>query len=261
VLRAHREGILTACSIVANGDHFEDAARALRESPDLDVGVHLAFVGERPLSPPGEVRSLLGRDEGLLRDHRAFLQRHYAGGVVLGELEREARRQVERVREAGLAVRHLNAHQHLHVVPAVFEIVLRLAQEHRVPYVRVPRDAAPRGLRFGRWLAVRALARFADRAAARLHDTAIRANDRTIGILDAGRITTARLLALLDQVQGVTELVSHPGAGDAAIARRYAWRYRWDAEREALCDGAVRKKIAAEGITLGGVRRLLEIAS
>ncbi len=221
--------------------------------------MHLTFVGERPLSPTAEVRSLLGRDGALLPDHRSFLQRWYRGGIALGELEREARRQIERLRDAGLAIRHVNAHQHLHVVPGVFDLVVRLAEEHSIPYVRLPRDAHPRAIRLGRWLAVRALSRFADGAAARLRRTSLLANGRAIGIMEAGRITTARLVALLDHVAGVTELVSHPGEGDEAIARRYNWRYRWDAEREALCDPRVRDKIAAEGITLGGVRGLLEL--
>lgn len=226
--------------------------------PELDVGVHLTFVGERPLSPAAEVRTLLGNDGALLPDHRAFLRRHYAGGIAPAELEREARRQIERVREAGLTARHINAHQHLHVVPAVFDVVVRLAEEHGIGYVRLPRDAHPRATRFARWLAVRALSRFGERAAARLRG--LRANDRTIGVMDAGRLTSALLLALLDHVRGLTELVGHPGVDDAAIGRRYGWRYRWDAEREALCDPRVRAKITAEGITLGRVRDLFEPA-
>lgn len=231
--------------------------KALSALPELDVGVHLTFVGERPLSPASEVGTLLGGDGALLPDHRSFLRRYYAGGLDLDQLEREARRQIERVREAGLAVRHLNAHQHLHVVPAVFDVVLRLAQEHGVSYLRLPRDAHPRATRFGRWLAVRALARFAERAAPRLASSGVRANDRTIGVMDAGRLTSALLVALLDRVRGVTELVSHPGVDDAAIGRRYGWRYRWDAEREALCDPRVRERLTAEGITLARVRDVL----
>ncbi len=223
--------------------------------------MHLAFVGERPLSPAAEARSLLGRDgASFLPDHRAFLQRYFRGGIALGELEREARRQLERVLDAGLVVRHLNSHQHLHALPPLFEIVVRLAEENRVPYVRLPHDAHPRTTRFGRWLAVRGLARLAERDRRRLSGTSLRANDRTLGILDAGRITAPLLLSLLDQVRGITELVSHPGVDDAAIGRRYGWRYRWDAEREALCDPRVPQKIAAGGITLGGVRHLPQSA-
>jgi predicted glycoside hydrolase/deacetylase ChbG (UPF0249 family) len=259
VLRAHEEGILTACSVVACGMDFDAAAQALRGTPSLDVGAHLTFVGERPLSPPAEVRSLVDEDGAFLPSYRDFLRRYVAGGIDRGEIARETRRQLQRVAEAGLQIRHVNSHQHLHVLPGIFSVVLRIAAELRVPYIRLPRDAHPRAARFGRWLAVRALALLSDRARAALERSGIRSDDRTIGVMDAGRITAGQLLILLEHVEGVTELVAHPGEGDAIIARRYGWRYQWDEEREALCDPRARSKIAAAGITLGGIRDLVKI--
>ena len=43
-IRAHRDGIVTACSLVANGVAFYDAVERLREVPSLEVGVHLTLV-------------------------------------------------------------------------------------------------------------------------------------------------------------------------------------------------------------------------
>jgi predicted glycoside hydrolase/deacetylase ChbG (UPF0249 family) len=222
------------------------------------VGAHLTFVGERPLSPPDEVRSLIGEQGAFLPSYRAFVQRYYAGRIDRADIARETRRQLLRIADAGLAIRHVNSHQHLHVLPALFDVVTAIAAEMGVTYVRLPRDAYPRATRFGRWLAIRALSRYAEQARERLAALPLRANDRTLGVMDAGRLTAPLLLALLDRVDGITELVAHPGEGDREIARRYPWGYGWDAERAALCDAGVRKRIAAEGITLGGVRDLPE---
>ena len=49
-IRAHRDGIVTACSIVANGGAFDDAVARLQETPSLEVGVHLTLVEERSLT-------------------------------------------------------------------------------------------------------------------------------------------------------------------------------------------------------------------
>jgi len=49
-IEAHRNGIVTACSLVANGLEFDDAVARLREVPSLEVGVHLALVEERALT-------------------------------------------------------------------------------------------------------------------------------------------------------------------------------------------------------------------
>lgn len=241
--------------MVANGEDFEDAARSLRAEPSLDVGLHLTFVAERPLSSPVEVPTLVGRDGRFLPDHGRFLRRWFQGRISLREVELEARRQLARVRDVGLTITHLDSHQHLHALPPIFDVVAALAAEHGIPYVRLPRDAHGVPTRLDRWLGVRGLARMSDRDRGRV-PAGVRVNDRTIGVMDAGRLGLRRLLALLERVEGVTELVAHPGEGDTAIASRYRWGYRWDAEREALCDPRVRERMAALGITLGGVRDL-----
>src|SRR3954469_12424652 len=85
-IRAHREGIVTACSLVANGVAFYDAVERLREVPSLEVGVHLTLVEERSLTgmpvPSSYVGFLLGQKD-------------------VGAIERELRAQIERVLAAG----------------------------------------------------------------------------------------------------------------------------------------------------------------
>src|SRR5947207_9756014 len=70
---------------------------------------------------------------------------------------------------------------------------------------------------------------------------------RTIGVSEAGHLTAERIIALLDHVGGVTELVTHPGIGVSGYAH---WRYEWEEETRALCDPRVREAIASRGIAL-----------
>src|ERR1051325_10167671 len=128
-IRAHREGIVTACSIVANGVAFDDAVARLRDVPSLEAGVHLALVEERALTtglpmPKNYIRYILSRKR---------------------DPEPELRAQIEKVLATGLRVTHLNGHQHLHMLPRVFAIVVRLAEEYRIGYVRQVGDRGGRG--------------------------------------------------------------------------------------------------------------------
>jgi hopanoid biosynthesis associated protein HpnK len=247
-VKAHDEGIVTACSVVANGRAFSHAVELLRDRPQLDVGVHLTLVGERLLSPPERVRSLVDRDGRFLRDFRAFTKRYLLGGIATAEVEEELRRQIERLLDAGLNVIHANSHQHLHVLPRVFEIVLRLAEEHRIPFIRIPhepnvlRRPSPRSLQIG------ILNSIGRRARRRLDS--IRTADRTVGILDAGRLTAERLVRILQDVEGTTELVCHPGIDDKALVAEYDWGYEWDRETAALCDARVKEVLQTQGIHL-----------
>ena len=50
IVEAHRRGILTATTLMANGAAFEDALRLARETPSLDVGCHLVLISGQSLS-------------------------------------------------------------------------------------------------------------------------------------------------------------------------------------------------------------------
>ena len=217
-IRAHRDGMVTACSIVANGAAFDDAVVRLRETPSLEVGVHLTLVEER---------SLTG-----MRFPRSY------AGFVLGRkdfaaIERELRAQIERVLATGLRVTHLNGHQHLHMWPGVFAIATRLANDYDIGYVRRVRDRGGRG-GIVRRLSIAALNTFGS-------------GGSTIGVMEAGHLTVDRIIDLLSYVHGTTELVTHPGVGVDGYPH---WRYAWDVETAALCDRRVMQAIADAGIEL-----------
>jgi predicted glycoside hydrolase/deacetylase ChbG (UPF0249 family) len=251
-LQAHDEGIVTACSVVANGRAFDHAVERLRDRPGLDIGIHFALVGERSLSPAGKVRSLLGRDGAFLPDFRAFTRRYLLRAIDAVEVEDELRRQLERLLATGLRIVHANSHQHLHVLPRIFEIVVRLAQEYCIPFVRIPREPAARGLS-PRSLQIGILNRIAKRLEVRSMQTV----ERTVGVFDAGRLTSERLARILEDVTGLTELVCHPGLGDAALSAEYDWGYGWDRETAALCGPRLPDVLRARGITLTSFSRLL----
>ena len=216
-VRAHREGIVTACSIVANGIAFDDAVLKLREVPSLEVGVHLTLVEERSLTT----------GQPMPKNYTHFIFSRP------GDVEPELRAQIEKVLGTGLRVTHLNGHQHLHLLPRVFAVVEKLANEYRIGYVRRVNDRGGRSRR----AAMAALSFLGRRARG--------SNDYTIGVADAGHLQMVE--RLLDFVDGVTELVTHPGIAVDAYPH---WRYDWDEETKALCEPGLKAAIAERGIEL-----------
>ena len=259
-LRGHTQGIVTAVAVAAAGRDFEPAVAAVRDlhgrDPALDVGIHWTLVEERPLSPAAAVRSLLTRGGAPLPDFRAFLARYLARGLRYPEIEGEMRRQAERLLATGLAVVHANGHQHLHALPPLFEIALRLCEEYRIPYLRVPNEPAAAERWSVRGAQLAALNRFGRSARRRAPAGAPAFPDRTVGIADAGHLDAERLRRILGGVQGVTELVCHPGLGDPGLAALYPWGYGWERETEALCDPRLPGWLAEAGIELTSFSRL-----
>lgn len=230
-IRAHREGIVTACSVVANGTAFDDAVVRLRDVPSLEVGVHLTLVEERPLT---SIR--------FPKKYTSFVPLYLARAISIHAIESELRAQIERVLTSGLRITHLNGHQHLHLLPRIFRVVRALAREYAIPYVRIVDDhgvtARPFSMNALSFLGRRA------RKTGLTNDRTIGVNDRTIGVAEAGHLED--VVPLLDHVRGVTELVTHPGIGVSG----YAWGYDWDREMRALCDPRLREELARRGITL-----------
>ena len=261
-LEAAERGIVTAVSVAPVGEAFDEAIAELRRVPSVDVGAHLVLVGERPLSSPPEVPSLVGSDGRLLPGFAAFCVRYARGGVRLDEVRRELGRQLDRLLDTGLPVRHLNSHQHLHALPRVFDEVATLAAVRGIPFVRIPDDPLLPPPFSPRTVALHGLRALARRCRRRLAAPSVKALDGTLGLAAAGHLTAATLRALLDaEWSGRYELVCHPGSGDAALAARYRWSYEWDAERAALTDSALSAALAERGIELTSFSQLASATS
>jgi len=259
-VRAHRDGIVTACSVAGAGLELAHAAALLRDCPTLDTGVHLMLTGGRPVSAPARIPSLLTRTGSFPSGYPAFLARYALQRIASPEVAIELRAQIERVIASGIAVTHLNGHQHLHVLPDIFDVVVALAVEFDVPYVRIPRD---RGGDAG-WIrrrSVALLSRVAAAAAVKARAAGLLVNDAAIGVESAGHLSTPQIHRLLSHVDGLTELVVHPGVDGDTIRRAFSWGYDWDGETAALCDPSLREVFTREGIGLVGVRDVQDSAT
>lgn len=243
IVAAHRGGILTSTTLMANGAAFDDAVRLARETPTLDLGVHCVLVGGE-----GQPRTVAALLEALaLRRLRPY---------------DELKPQVERIVAAGIRPTHLDTHKHTHLWPPVLEAVARLGEEYGIGWVRRPLDLP--GLRPPEetpWV-TRALGRAFHLTRRRfervLSGRGLRWTDHFAGFTWTGRYTPGDLAHLIRRLpEGVTEFMCHPGYHtpelDAAPTRLKASRQR---EMEALTHGEVRRAIEESGVELLGYDRL-----
>jgi predicted glycoside hydrolase/deacetylase ChbG (UPF0249 family) len=162
-----------------------------------------------------------------------------AGLVRLAEVEKEWEAQVARVAAAGFRVTHLDGHQHLHLLPRLFPVVLSLARRFEVPFVRAPRrgdPAATAGASFAARARARLLSRFGDAARRELAKAGLPEPPRVLGLAEAGRMTLGRWKSLVTALpsDGTFEVVLHPGVSDEETREKYRWGYSWGEESEAL---------------------------
>src|SRR6185503_13650054 len=103
ILDAHRDGIVTSTTLLANGGAFGDAVSMSRRAPQLGIGVHLNLSEGAPVSRPFNIPSLVDAQgtlhltPGLLG---AGILQHK---VSLSDVERELHAQIEKVLRAGIS--------------------------------------------------------------------------------------------------------------------------------------------------------------
>jgi predicted glycoside hydrolase/deacetylase ChbG (UPF0249 family) len=250
IVEAHRRGILTATTIMANGAAFEDAVRLAGENPRLDIGCHLVLVqGESVARPGTPLPATLG---ALLR------------ALALGRLPvyDELAAQVRRILQAGLRPSHLDTHKHTHVLPSVLSAVARISREFDILWVRRPFDfpmragsaRIPAGVRVkGRLLEIPRR-----RFNAVLAAHGCRTTDHFAGFRLTGRFRTAELTALIGQLPaGTVEFMCHPGHCGAELgAAPTRLKESREAELQALTAGETRRALDAAGVRLATYREL-----
>ncbi len=239
VLEAHLRGIVTATSLIANGDALDDAIALLREAPGLDCGLHLNLSVGRPVG--GWYRTLVGPD-GAFHGKEEARRRADAGLFDPEEVEREAESQWRKVTDSGIPVSHLDSHHHLHIYGNLFEPVARVARQHGVRFVRVPLEASDGTSR---------MEAYRERATRVKQEGGV---DAFLGIALTGRMSREGIMdALRGWKEGVTEFMVHPGYADAPAGFSGPDR---KAELRVLVDPELREWIAEAGIELVRFRDL-----
>ncbi|MEI9812423.1 MAG: ChbG/HpnK family deacetylase [Acidobacteriota bacterium] len=231
IVEAHRRGILTATTLMATGDAFDDAVRLAKETPTMDVGCHLVLVGQTPF--PMTVAELVP-------------------AVLLGRIRiyDELAKQVRRIMDAGIAPTHLDTHKHTHLLPQVLDAVARVSEEFRISWVRRPFDfrGQPGGIGWKNSLMYVRRGGFART----LQSHGCRSTDWFAGFRITGRYDAAMLAEILRALpEGSTELMCHPGVLGAELeqARTRLKKSRQD-ELAALTSTEVRTAITEAGIHL-----------
>jgi len=149
-IECFEQGVLTSATMMPNMPAFERAAVFAREHPEFSYGLHLCLTDERPVSAPASIPTLVA-PTGCFWRTAEFFQRASTGRIAPGDICREARAQLTRMREAGLPVHHLDAHGHVHKAAIVPWALRRVVKEFGIATVRRTQNLFYRRPRVSRW--------------------------------------------------------------------------------------------------------------
>ena len=267
IIRAHREGILTSTTLMANGPAFDDAVQLSATNPKLGVGCHLVLVGGKCVARREDVASLADGDGNLPESLPKFVAKLSSGMIPAKEIEQELRAQIEKIQAAGISPTHLDTHKHTHAHPRVMESLARIAKEFGFRRVRKPVEnlhdswqtmkADEKGISM-QIVAAGAVRAVGPRFLAIARKYGLLFPDHFLGLAVTGQVSSAALRRMVDNLdEGSTEIMLHPGICDAdLVSSGTRLREQRETELDALLDPGVRSALHERGVRLISYREL-----
>jgi len=239
VEQAHRDGILTAASLMVAGDAAADAVARARRLPTLGVGLHIVLVEGRPFLPPEQVPALVGPDGQF---HANMVRTAFAialSPAARRQMRAEIDAQFAAFAATGLPLDHVNAHKHFHLHPMIASAILEAGQRHGVRSIRAPIEPGQKGIES--W--------WAKRLRSRLRRAGLTVPDQVFGLAWSGAFDTDRMREAIEALPpGLTEIYTHPATG-AYPGSAPGYRYR--DELAALVDPVAKSLLVGKGVAYG----------
>ncbi len=232
---------LDGVSIIANGDAIDEAAKEVNAHKNrfLRIVVHLNLSEGYPISDPSKVSSLIDESGRFCQTFTGIWLKWLLSGktakkMLLYQIEIEWREQVKKVINTFTPrdVSGLDGHIHIHMLPFLFPIAVKLAKEFGLMEIRVSREyfhCCPKeSLKIGFFINIikhvllNCLAVPAKKA---IRKHSILSADSVAGILYSGFMTLCSVKAALRTAQrrniNRIEIIFHPGRA----AQREAFRW------------------------------------
>ena len=249
---AHREGILTAASLMVMAPAAADAVSRAKRLPALRVGLHLVLTEGRPVLSASAVPNLVDETGAFRSDLVAFGCALMCNRQARRQLAAEIAAQFESFRATGLALDHCNAHKHFHLHPVIGSLVVAVGEHFGLHSVRVPLEPiaplAPLAKRYS--IEAMLMAPFMSQLRRKVVNSGMHMPDQAFGLRWSGHMTKARLLHLLGRLpEGLSEIYLHPATGPFL---GHAKGYHYQSELAALIDPDVITACREASFTMGG---------
>ena len=132
IIESFEKGVVRSCSLLVNLPYTREGI-VLAKNTALDVGLHINLAVGKSLT---DSKSLIknGEFHGVYK----FLIKYFLGMINIQDVEEEIRAQIEMFRDLGFSLNHVDSHWHLHCLPKIFDVVLKLAYEYNIKKIRKP---------------------------------------------------------------------------------------------------------------------------
>ncbi len=240
-----------------------DAVARAKTMPTLNVGLHLVLSNGHSCLPASEIPDLVDSNGEFSNKLVSSGIKMFFVGKVKQQLRKEICAQFEAFKATGLRLDHVNAHNHIHIHPTVFDAILEIGKDYGMNAVRVP-DEKPlkalidshkdKVLRYSSWLFLKPLV---SRMKKRLNEHNIKFNSHMLGFHHSGHMHLDNLVRMLPNLEeGVTEIYLHPATSRWDNIDPAAKDYEFEAEYKALIHPRIKRIIEKFSIELTNFQKI-----
>jgi chitin disaccharide deacetylase len=132
-------GILSSTTLMANMPGFDEAVELAHQHKIIDrVGAHLVLTEGVPLTEGiKSVAYLFNREQGGNIRRLLIKKLFYLDKTQKTLIYKEYSAQIEKIRSAGIKINHIDTHQHMHDMPGIMQVLIKLIKEHKIPAMRI----------------------------------------------------------------------------------------------------------------------------
>ena len=258
IIKAHEEGILTSTSLMVSGDAAQEAIALAKNHPHLAVGLHLVLVCGKSVLSPSQIPHLVDSQGNFSNNPTQAGLNYQFNQATRAELRLEIYAQLEKFRDSGLNLSHVDGHLHLHVHPVILNILTELAAEFKIKFIRLPSEELSKNLKIDKrnllikivWSIVFGQLRRYGEGLLKAHN--IKFADKVYGLLQTGDMSEKYLLALIPQIEAeLVEIYAHPDLVNTGI------NSGGEVELAALLSQRVRELLTRNGFELSNYQQLI----
>jgi predicted glycoside hydrolase/deacetylase ChbG (UPF0249 family) len=257
---AMQDGFVSSASIMVPCAWFTEFAKHCRENPDGDYGIHLTLTSEwdfyrwGPVAPPEQVPSLVDPD-GYLWDNTDQVAKH----VKVEEAEIELRAQIDRAKQFGVPLSHLDTHMGAVMTrPDLYEMYIKLGTEYDLPVLTLRAEKAQ--LRLA--VAYPQLLKVVGGLSKKLDEKELPQLDAIYQYYDKGEHSARRdkyMHMIRSLKPGITEVIIHCGFDNEELKSVTSSSGLRDSDRRCFSDPDVLALIKAENVEITTWKKLTEM--
>lgn len=236
-----------------------EAVEIAKALPELKVGLHIVLSNGKSTLPAPEIPALVNSDGDFPSSQVSSGIKMFFNAEAKFQLEKEIRAQFEAFKTTGLTLDHVNAHNHMHLHPTVFSLILTIGSEYGLSAIRIPNepplesiieDKKEKFKRYTQWLFFKPFVSSMKKQCAIRN---IKYNETIYGLYDSGHMNIDTLIRILPHIEeGVTEIYMHPATERWDDIDPAANDYEFEAEYKALTHARIKRAIEKFDIQLSG---------